>query len=66
MDQEETTSLWNKKMTDVTVGDSMKMNFLAPLAVVGGMFVGTLVVTGVHSLVGKFRKNKVDPGNEAE
>jgi len=55
---EETTGLWNTKMSDLTVGDNVKMNFITPMAVVGGLFVGTLVVTAAQSIVGKFRKTK--------
>lgn len=55
---EGTNNLWDKKMTDLTVGDNVKMNFVTPIAMVGGMFVGTVAVGAVQTIVSKIRSKK--------
>lgn len=61
----EETTLWNKKMSDLTVGDNMKINFVGPAVMVGGMAVGTLIVGVVSAGFKKLFQKAEVPATEA-
>lgn len=61
---EDHKNLWNTKVTDMTVGDSVVVSVVAPVAVLAStMLIG--VVAGTFSAVTrKFRKGNEAPQNE--
>lgn len=61
---EENTSLWNKKVSDLTVGDSVKANVLAPVIAAVAVTVATTVVAGVGSGIKAFREKRKNRQNE--
>ena len=55
---EENTSLWNKKTSDLTVGDIVKVNIIVPAVVLGGMFAFGAAANVASKLSSKIRKNR--------
>lgn len=55
---EDKTSLWNTKTSDLTVGDTVKLNILAPILVMGSMFGFAVVAGATSSAISKFRNRK--------
>lgn len=58
---EENPNLWNTKAADLTVGDIVKVNLLAPVVTIGvmaGVFAVTAVVTSVANKVREVKKNR--------
>lgn len=53
----ENENLWNTKTSDLTVGDTVKLNLLAPTAVVGGFVLLGAVLCAAGSLARKIRKS---------
>lgn len=57
---DETTTLWNKKLRDITVGDSAKVTALTPIITIVASAVATAAVTGLQITWKKFRTRKDD------
>jgi hypothetical protein len=56
MEETETTSLWNKKTSDLTVRDLAIVNFAAPIIMIGGVVAVGVVLAAKDKIVSKFRK----------
>lgn len=56
MEETETTSLWNKKTTDLTVRDLAIVNFAAPIILIAGVVAVGGVIAVKDRIVKKFRK----------
>ena len=52
---EEDTNLWNTKMSDLTVGDNVKVVFATPIVMVGGMIAAGALVTGISAGMKRFQ-----------
>ncbi len=62
-------NLWNKKTTDITVGDTILLTILAPIAMMGSLVVVGTVLSGASTVLRKLRKTKpvvVTPPTEGE
>lgn len=57
---EENTKIWDKKMDELTVKDTLLISATMPIVAIGIMVVAGAVVGGTSSLVGKFRTRKTD------
>ncbi len=52
---EETKNLWNKKTSDLTVADALKLNVALPIIMIGGVIAAGVVVVASEKVVTKFR-----------
>ncbi len=53
---DENTNLWNKKADELTVGDVVKVNIVAPIIMIGAVFAGCAIAAGSAKVVDKIRK----------
>ncbi len=51
------TNIWNTKVSDLTVGDSVKLQIAAPILVMTGVMLAGGMIGAVNKLTGKFRKS---------
>jgi len=55
IEMDEDTNLWNTKMSDLTVGDNVKMTFMTPIIMVGGMIAAGALVGGIGAGMKRFQ-----------
>lgn len=55
---DETTKIWNKKLDDLTVGDSVILYLAAPIVMIGATVAATVAVNVIGNAMDKFRTRK--------
>jgi hypothetical protein len=57
---EETKSLWNTPVNQLTVGQTLVVSVATPIVMIGGAIAIATVANGVSKVRGKFEKAKAD------